>query len=109
MRLIHRQAVNELNKAVDAGPSLGANSRHHKNTKPPMNSFQPLTGFPERPYSETRQKLDVDGHRLCSKVNGKSYGIGPFEFALLADLSALVTAGGEGCSQRNVAAQTMLV
>src|SRR5262245_48346154 len=43
--------------------------------------FERLTGFRETTYDDTRRRLDVDGGRLRSAVNGKSYGIGELELA----------------------------
>lgn len=51
-----------------------------------MTWFQRLTGFKEKSYKETQSLLEVQGDRLVSSVNGKSYGIGSFELASLADL-----------------------
>jgi hypothetical protein len=48
--------------------------------------FERLTGFKETSYDETRQNLAVEGRRLKSLVNGKSYGIGELELASLATL-----------------------
>jgi hypothetical protein len=44
-----------------------------------MDWFQSLTGFREGAYEDTRSNLRVDGKRLNSLVNGKSYGIGTLE------------------------------
>jgi hypothetical protein len=41
-----------------------------------MDWFERLTGFRETDYDDTRAKLKVDGSRLQSLINGKSYGIG---------------------------------
>jgi hypothetical protein len=51
-----------------------------------MDWFEKLTGFREVCYDETQTKLAVDGDRLRSHVNGKSYGIGKLELVSLADL-----------------------
>src|ERR1043166_8286664 len=51
-----------------------------------MDWFERLTGFKETSYAETRARLAVEGSRLRSLVNGKSYAIG--ELALLS-LAAL--------------------
>jgi hypothetical protein len=51
-----------------------------------MDWFERLTGFREGPYAETRAKLKVDGDRLHSLVNGKSYAIGRLELASLETL-----------------------
>ena len=48
--------------------------------------FSRLTGFNEGPYSASKELLEVDGSTLRSKVNGRSFCIGQFEMASLADL-----------------------
>jgi hypothetical protein len=45
--------------------------------------FENLTGFCEGHYAETRSKLKVEGERLHSLVNGKSYAIGRLELVSL--------------------------
>lgn len=59
-----------------------------------MDWFEKLTGFRETGYAETRAKLKVDGHKLQSLVNGKSYGIGELELVSLHDLRERVQASG---------------
>jgi hypothetical protein len=44
-----------------------------------MDWFELLTGFRETGYEDTRAKLKVEGRRLRSLVNGKSYAIGELE------------------------------
>ena len=51
-----------------------------------MDWFERLTGFCETKYDDTRAKLKVDGSRLQSQVNGKSYGIGELELVSLQAL-----------------------
>ena len=51
-----------------------------------MDWFEKLTGFRESNYQETRQKLSVEGGRLKSLVNGKSYAIGELELVSLETL-----------------------
>jgi hypothetical protein len=51
-----------------------------------MNWFERLTGFVEENYDDTRSKLEVDGSRLRSLVNGKVYGIGELELVSLQTL-----------------------
>ena len=58
-----------------------------------MDWFERLTGFTESTYTATRAQLEVHGTTLRSKANGRSYGIGAFEMASLADLRAQVAAG----------------
>jgi hypothetical protein len=63
-----------------------------------MDWFERLTGFREGSYEETRSKLNVDGDRLLSLANGRSYGVGEFELASLKTLrdrakSSIVASG----------------
>ena len=58
-----------------------------------MDWFERLTGFRESSYDDTRRRLDVDGSRLRSRVNGKSYGIGELELVSLHTLRERVRAG----------------
>jgi hypothetical protein len=51
-----------------------------------MDWFQRLTGFREESYDATRAELGVEGNRLHSLVNGRSYGVGAFELASLQTL-----------------------
>ena len=53
-----------------------------------MDWFERLTGFRETDYDDTRAKLKVEGSRLQSLINGKSYGIGELELASLQACSA---------------------
>lgn len=64
-----------------------------------MDWFTRLTGFNESTYAATREQLEVHGRTLRSKANGRSYGIGEFEFTSLDDLRARV-AGGTGAEGR---------
>ena len=64
-----------------------------------MDWFERLTGFQEGSYEETRSKLKVDGDRLLSLANGRSYGVGGFELASLQTLrDRAKSAGVEGRS-----------
>jgi hypothetical protein len=65
-----------------------------------MDWFEKLTGFREVGYDETRANLAVDGDRLRSDVNGKSYGVGQFKLASLAELRSRVK------SEKGVSAPT---
>lgn len=56
--------------------------------------FEQLTGFIEGSYEETRGQLKVEGDRLHSLVNGRSFDIGRFELVSLAELRRRVAAGG---------------
>ncbi|RYF55839.1 MAG: hypothetical protein EOO27_19985 [Comamonadaceae bacterium] len=64
-----------------------------------MNWFARLTGFAETTYEDTRARLEVDGPILRSKANGRSYGIGTFEMASLAELRERV-ASSQGVAGR---------
>jgi hypothetical protein len=51
-----------------------------------MDWFERLTGFREAGYDSTRSRLEIDGERLRSTINGRTYGIGHLETPTLADL-----------------------
>lgn len=51
-----------------------------------MNWFERLTGFEECGYDDTRSKLEVDGRRMRSLINGRSYQIGELELVSLQTL-----------------------
>ncbi len=51
-----------------------------------MDWFEKLTGFRETGYEETRARLEVDGGRLHSRINGASYRIGELELVSLQAL-----------------------
>ena len=51
-----------------------------------MDWFERLTGFRESGYEYTRTHLHVEGDRLHSRVNGRSYGIGELEVVSLGTL-----------------------
>ena len=57
-----------------------------------MDWFEKLTGFRETDYASTRQKLEVVGQTLRSRVNGKNYGIGTLELVSLKELRERVQA-----------------
>jgi hypothetical protein len=59
-----------------------------------MDWFEQLTGFREAGYEDTRAKLEVEGRRLRSKVNGKSYGVGELELVSLQTLRERVKSAG---------------
>ena len=59
-----------------------------------MDWFERLTGFRETDYDDTRAKLKVEGSRLQSLVNGKSYGIGELELVSLQALRERVKSAG---------------
>ncbi len=59
-----------------------------------MDWFEILTGFRETDYDDTRAKLKVEGSRLRSLINGKSYGIGELELVSLQTLRERVKSAG---------------
>jgi hypothetical protein len=59
-----------------------------------MDWFERLTGFRETDYNDTRAKLKVEGSRLQSLINGKSYGIGELELVSLQTLRERVKSAG---------------
>ncbi|MBR1191474.1 hypothetical protein [Bradyrhizobium sp. AUGA SZCCT0160] len=68
-----------------------------------MDWFTRITGFKESTYASTRAQFEVHGSTLRSKANGRSYGIGEFEWASLNDLRGRVARGtgadGRPCVQ----------
>jgi hypothetical protein len=56
--------------------------------------FEKLTGFRETDYDDTRAKLSIEGSRLHSLVNGKSYEIGQLELVSLQALRQRVKSAG---------------
>ena len=59
-----------------------------------MDWFETLTGFRETDYDDTRAKLRIEGSRLRSLVNGKSYEIGKLELISLDALRQRVRSTG---------------
>jgi len=59
-----------------------------------MDWFEQLTGFPETDYDSTRSQLAVEGNRLRSLVNGKSYRIGDLEVVSLHALRERAQSAG---------------
>lgn len=51
-----------------------------------MDWFERLMGFREGSYADTRARIKVEGRKLQSLVNGKSYGIGELELVSLQSL-----------------------
>lgn len=51
-----------------------------------MDWFERLTGFREVGYEATRARLELEGGRLRSTVNGESYAVGKLELASLREL-----------------------
>jgi hypothetical protein len=59
-----------------------------------MDWFEKLTGFRETGFDDTRAKLGIEGSRLRSLVNGKSYEIGQLELVSLQALRQRVNSAG---------------
>ena len=59
-----------------------------------MDWFEKLTGFRETGYEETRARLEVEGGRLRSRVNGASYEIGELELVSLQALRERAKSAG---------------
>ena len=58
-----------------------------------MDWFEKLFGFREGDYEFTRQQFEVEGSKLRSRVNGRSYGIGELELVSLQTLRERVRDG----------------
>jgi len=71
-----------------------------------MDWFEKLTGFRETSYDDTRAMLAVDGNRLRSVVNGKSYGIGELELVALATLRERAKSGAASPGRLKVSVVT---
>jgi hypothetical protein len=71
-----------------------------------MDWFEKLTGFRETSYENTRSKLKVEGSRLQSLINGKSYSIGQLELVSLHDLRERVKSAGSLCGRIKVSVVT---
>lgn len=54
--------------------------------------FTKLTGFSERTPQEVREHIAIEGQRLTSKANGKTYSCGSLEVVSLGELRRLVDA-----------------
>lgn len=61
-----------------------------------MDWFERLTGFGEQGYAKTQSMLRVDGERMVSLANGRSFGIGRLEVVALAELRRRVAAVAPG-------------
>jgi hypothetical protein len=72
----------------------------------PMDWFERLTGFRETSYGETQAKLAVDGRRLRSLINDKSYGVGDFELVSLQTLRDRTQTAGERSGRLRVSVVT---
>lgn len=86
--------------------TLACNNRLHQKIFMSDNWFSSLVGFNEGPYGTTREQLEVDDNILRSKVNGRSFRIGNFEMASLADLRHRVAQGGGGFGTNRVSIVT---
>lgn len=58
-----------------------------------MDWFEELTGFEECGYAEIQRRLAVNGNRLYSTMNGRSWAIGSLETPTLAELRDRALAG----------------
>lgn len=71
-----------------------------------MDWFQRLMGFAEATgaagYESTRERLEVDGRQLKSRVNGRSYGVGELELASLQELRQRAQSAPPLPGRRNV-------
>jgi hypothetical protein len=59
-----------------------------------MDWFEQLTGFRELDYESTRSNFAVEGSRLQSLINGRSFAIGEFELASLHSLRERAQSAG---------------
>lgn len=59
-----------------------------------MDWFEQLTGFRELSYEKTRVKLRIDGKRLHSLANRKSWAVGELEMVSLRALRERVASRG---------------
>jgi hypothetical protein len=59
-----------------------------------MDWFEGLFGFREGAYTATQSKFVAEGGRLISRANGRSWSIGAFEMASLAELRRLAEVAG---------------
>ncbi len=71
-----------------------------------MNWFERLTGFEESGYDDARSKLKVDGRRLRSLVNGRSYQVGELELVSLQTLRERVLSQAQVPGRLNVRIMT---
>lgn len=58
--------------------------------------FEELVGFTETSPEDTRERLDVEGDRMTSKVNGREMGCGVLEVVSLGELRRREAAAGGG-------------
>lgn len=61
-----------------------------------MDWFERLTGFKEQDFSRTQALLELDGQRLRSRINGRSYGIGELELVSLQTLRQRIVPDASG-------------
>ena len=75
--------------------------------EPKWHGFDELTGFQETGYDTTRAQLRVEGERLRSLANGRSWRIGRLETPSLAELrerAVPALAATRGLRVRNLSA-----
>jgi hypothetical protein len=71
-----------------------------------MDWFEKLVGFREKSYDDTRAKLQIEGSRLRSLVNGKDYRVGELELVSLEALRQRAKAAGDLPGQLRVHVMT---
>jgi hypothetical protein len=64
-----------------------------------MDWFRSLFGFAEGEYEVTRRQFELEGARLLSRTNGRSFGVGSLELVSLQTLRSRVR-GGSGLEGR---------
>ena len=62
--------------------------------------FERLTGFPETTWSATRARLVLEGDRLKSLANGRSWAVGTLETPSLAELRECTQAHASGTARK---------
>jgi len=71
-----------------------------------MDWFTRLTGFKEERYEQTQSKLELNGTRLRSKINGNEFEIGEFCMPSLGELRIEFQAQGGGTNRLKVSIVT---
>jgi hypothetical protein len=67
--------------------------------------FERLTGFRERDYEATRERLAVEADVLVSRVSGQRWGIGRLEVPTLGALRARTKSSGSSAGRTTLAAE----
>ena len=99
------QATTGLGETFQNEPSRANRTSTFKQT--PMNTstwFEDLTGFPEKSPSQVRSKIELDGPRMTSTVNGRTMTWGYLETPSLTELRGRTRSlpGAEGDSPLSV-------